>query len=59
MQAAVHLDPDMRPGAVSLPHGFADVNVNLLTTSAEGVDALTGMPSFSGVPVTVSRAAAV
>jgi hypothetical protein len=54
--AVVHLDPDIRPGAVSLPHGFADINVNLLTTSAEGVDALTGMPSFSGVPLTMTRA---
>ena len=56
MTAVVQLDPDMRPGAVSLPHGFADINVNLLTTSAEGVDALTGMPTFSGVPLTVTKA---
>ncbi len=55
VRAVVHLDPDIRPGALSLPHGFADVNVNLLTTSADGVDVLTGMPSFSGVPVTVAR----
>jgi anaerobic selenocysteine-containing dehydrogenase len=56
MTAVVRLDPDIRPGAVSLPHGFADFNVNLLTTSAEGVDALTGMPTFSGVPVTLTKA---
>jgi anaerobic selenocysteine-containing dehydrogenase len=54
--AVVRLDPDIRRGAVSLPHGFADFNVNLLTNSAEGVDALTGMPTFTGVPVTVTRA---
>ena len=54
--AVVRLDPDIRPRPVSLPHGFADFNVNLLTTSAEGVDALTGMPTFSGVPLTVTKA---
>ena len=54
--AVVRLDPDIRRGAVSLPHGFADFNVNLLTTSAEGVDALTGMPTFTGVSITVTKA---
>lgn len=54
MMAVAHLDPDIRPGAVSLPHGFADFNVNLLTTSADRVDTLTGMPTFSGVPVTLT-----
>ena len=53
--AVVRLDPDIRAGAVSLPHGFADSNVNLLTTSAEGVDELTGMPTFSGVPLTMRK----
>jgi anaerobic selenocysteine-containing dehydrogenase len=56
VRATAHLDPDIRPGVVSLPHGFADANVNLLTTSAEDVDPLTGMPMFTGVPVTVSKA---
>lgn len=56
LRAIVRIDPDIRPGAVSLPHGFADVNVNLLTTSAEDVDPLTGMPSFAGVPVSVTKA---
>ena len=56
LAAVVRLDPDIRPGTVSLPHGFADLNVNLLTTLAEGVDALTGMPTFSGVPVTLTKA---
>jgi anaerobic selenocysteine-containing dehydrogenase len=53
--AVVRLDPGIRRGAVSLPHGFADFNVNLLTNSAEGVDALTGMPTFTGVPITVTK----
>ena len=53
--AIVRLDPDIRRGVVSLPHGFADFNVNLLTDSAEGVDLLTGMPTFTGVPITVTK----
>lgn len=54
--AIVRLDPDIRPGAVSVPHGFADIKVNRLTSSAEGVDALTGMPTFTGVPLTLAKA---
>ena len=30
--------------------------VYLLTTSADGVDELTGMPTFTGVPITVTKA---
>lgn len=55
VRAEAHLDDDIRPGAISLPHGYGEVNVNLLTSSADGVDPLTGMPSFSGVPVSVSK----
>jgi len=43
----------MRTGAVSLPHGFDGPNVNLLTSDTEDCDPLTGMPRFSGFPVTV------
>jgi anaerobic selenocysteine-containing dehydrogenase len=53
--AMVHLDPGIRRGAVSLPHGFTDTNVNRLTSSAEGVDGLTGMPTFSGVQLTMTK----
>jgi len=55
VSAVAQLDPGMRPGAVSLPHGFEDINVNRLTTSAEHVDPLTGMPSFTGLPLTLAR----
>jgi hypothetical protein len=44
---------DIRRGAVSIPHGFADPNVSALTTSVSGTDPLTGMVLQSGVPVTV------
>lgn len=48
---------DIRPGAVSLPHGYAETNVNLLSTAGERVDPLTGMVTFSSVPVTLTPAA--
>ena len=43
----------IRPGAVSIAHGWADVNVNALIDS-ETVDPLTGMPVMSGTPVTIN-----
>ena len=45
------VDSGMRPGVVSVPHGFEDANVNLLTGRA--ADPLTGMALYSGYPVTV------
>lgn len=41
-----------RPGAASIPHGWADCNVNVLV-SAHDVDPLTGMPRSSGTAVAV------
>lgn len=55
VRGVVHIDSDIRAGCVSIPHGFAGTNVNQLTSSSEGVDALTGMPMFSGVSVTLTR----
>jgi anaerobic selenocysteine-containing dehydrogenase len=46
------VDPGMRRGAVSVPHGHEHANVNLLTSHQEA-DPLTGMAHYSGVPVTV------
>jgi hypothetical protein len=43
----------MRPGVVSLPHGFREADVNQLTTSAV-VDPLNAMPVMSGYEVSVS-----
>jgi len=45
----------IRPGAVSIAHGWADVNVNVLIRS-ETIDPLTGMPVMSGTPVTIRGA---
>lgn len=43
---------EMRAGVVTLPHGYADTNVNDLTSS-DDLDPLTGMPVYSGLPVDV------
>ncbi|MEE8601439.1 molybdopterin-containing oxidoreductase family protein [Euzebya tangerina] len=43
----------LQPGTVTMPHGFADVNVNDLTDDAE-VDPLTGMPVYSGLQIHVT-----
>ena len=50
------LDDSIRPGAVSLTHGWVAVNVNNLV-SAFGVDPLTGQPQMSGIDVTIEPVA--
>lgn len=49
----VRLDPGLRRGAVSVPHGFVAVNVGDLTSGTVGVDPLTGMVLQSGLPVSI------
>ena len=46
------VDPAIRRGAVSVPHGHQSANVNVLTDK-DVVDPVTGMVRYSGVPVTV------
>lgn len=46
------LDPSLRSGVVSVPHGHAGVNVNRLT-SKDDLDPATGMTRYSGVPVSL------
>jgi hypothetical protein len=53
LTGTVRFDPGLRRGAVSLPNGFAGVNVSDLTSGTVGVDPLTGMVLQSGLPVTV------
>ena len=55
-RAVVEVTADIRPGAVSLPHGFDDSNVNLLTSTADA-DPLSGMQIVGGIAVDVSRLA--
>jgi anaerobic selenocysteine-containing dehydrogenase len=49
----VKLDTGALKGTVSIPNGFTDTNVNLLTSSLNDVDPVSGMPIFSGVPVEI------
>ncbi len=49
------LDPGMRKGVASIPHGHEGANVNHLTTT-DIIDPLGGMAFYSGVPVEVEPA---
>ena len=49
------VDPTIRAGAVSVPHGHQRANVNQLT-SKDALDPITGMARYSGIPVTVHPA---
>ncbi len=55
LNAIARLDPGMRPGATSLPHGHRQANVNRLT-DARRADPLTGMALYGGFEVEVSLA---
>jgi anaerobic selenocysteine-containing dehydrogenase len=46
------VDPSIRPGVVSIPHGHERANVNRLTDKDQ-IDAVTGMVQYSGIPVTL------
>ncbi|MCU1364296.1 MAG: putative dehydrogenase [Acidimicrobiaceae bacterium] len=54
VRARAHIDPDIRQGTVSLPHGFDETNVNVLMDSSGGVDPLSGMPRLSGIEVEIA-----
>jgi anaerobic selenocysteine-containing dehydrogenase len=54
IRAQARVDPDIRAGVVSVPHGFAAPNVSDLTDDVALLDPLTGMVRQSGLPVTVS-----
>ena len=56
LYATAVLAEDVRQGAVSIPHGFGQTNVNRLTSSTSQVDPLTGMVLLSGVPVSLTPA---
>jgi anaerobic selenocysteine-containing dehydrogenase len=50
----VRIDESVLPGTVSVPHGWANANVNALISSRTDVDGLTGMARQSGTPVSLS-----
>ncbi len=52
LAGVTRVDASVRRGAVSVPHGHAGANVNLLT-SKDDLDPLTGMTRYSGFPVTL------
>jgi len=54
--ATAEVSETIRPGVVSVPHGWAGPNVNALTSDLVDCDPLTGMPRYSGFPVRVRTA---
>ena len=54
-RAVVEVTDTIRPGVVSLPHGFGDANVNRVMSTADA-DPLSGMTIVSGLEVDVTRA---
>jgi anaerobic selenocysteine-containing dehydrogenase len=55
LSGVTKVDPSIRRGAVSVPHGHAGANGNLLT-SKDDIDLVTGMTRYSGVPVSLHPA---
>ena len=53
VRGPVCVDEAVGRGHVSVPHGWGDTNVNLLT-SKDDVDPITGMPLYSGLAVSLS-----
>jgi len=51
------VDPSVRRGVVSIPHGHERANVNVLTDETV-IDEPTGMVRYSGIPVTIQPAPA-
>ncbi len=49
------IDDTIRRGAVSIPHGHHDANVNRLTNK-DDIDVVTGMVRYSGIPVSLHPA---
>lgn len=55
-EGTVRIDDAIRPGAVGIPHGWVSPNVSDLLSASEGVDPLTGMPTYCCVPITLAPA---
>ncbi len=53
--ARVLVDPNVRPGVLSVTHGRTDSSPGHLTSAHLDIDLLTTMPRASGVPVTITR----
>jgi anaerobic selenocysteine-containing dehydrogenase len=59
VEGVLHADDRLHPEAVVVAHGWTGPNVSALTSAADGVDPLTGMPRLGGVPVEVTLAGTV
>ena len=55
LTGVARVDASVRRGAVSVPHGHAGANVNVLI-SKDDIDLVTGMTRYSGVPVSLHPA---
>ena len=55
LTGVARVDASVRRGAVSVPHGHASANVNLLT-SKDDIDVVTGRTRYSGIPVSLHPA---
>jgi anaerobic selenocysteine-containing dehydrogenase len=56
LEVPVAADPELRPGMISMTHGWGDgvgVNVNALTSSEMELDPINAMPVMTGFDVTV------
>ncbi|MGJ3562050.1 molybdopterin dinucleotide binding domain-containing protein [Streptomyces sp. INA 01156] len=67
LEAVAHEDPSMRPGVLSMTHGWGGLetggdprttgsNVNRLTSLHHGAQAVNHMPTLTAVPVSVTPA---
>ncbi len=57
MRGVARLDPSLRRGVVSVPHGWpGEAHVGRLLTGARDCDPLTGMVRQSGIPVRIAPA---
>jgi anaerobic selenocysteine-containing dehydrogenase len=57
LEGTARVGTGIRRGVVSVPHGWADTNVNQLISRTVDVDDLTGQPRISSVEVVVRAAA--
>jgi anaerobic selenocysteine-containing dehydrogenase len=58
LEGTVRVGSGIVRGAVGIPHGWAEPNVSDLLSASDGVDPLTGMPTYGCVPITLRPAGA-
>lgn len=53
VDVTARIDPGMRRGVASIPHGHLEANVNRLTSKTD-IDLISGMALYSGVPIQIN-----